>query len=134
MKHPFQTRRPIAVSGQMLILYGVKSVGSLDEDVDRRRPKSAFRGFIRCFSLSTSSFTSASFRFDRLARCSPTCAHIARVWDDTYSRIYRDRYFAKEGCVSGVEVEKKSGGEMETGRRIEGRRRIIDGGTQRVVR
>lgn len=26
MKHPFQTRRPIAASGQMLILYGVKSV------------------------------------------------------------------------------------------------------------
>lgn len=96
--YPFETRRPIAASGQMLILYGVKSAGSLEKTTSIE----IGRGFPYPFLI-------LPLRLDsiRSIDCSPTF----RAWDDIYTvGIYRlDRYFAKGGCVSGVEGEKEGG-------------------------
>lgn len=117
--YPFETRRPIAASGQMLILYGVKSAGSLEKTTSIE----IGRGFPYPFlilPLRLDSIRSIGVR-QRFARGMIYIQSGYTGWIGTL----------RKGVVFQVSREKKRedrGGEGSSG---EG---IIDGGTQRVVR
>lgn len=117
--YPFETRRPIAASGQMLILYGVKSAGSLEKTTSIE----IGRGFPYPFLI-------LPLRLDSI-RSIGVRQHFARGMIYIQSGYTGWIGTLRKGVVFQVSREKKR---EDRGGEGSGGGGIIDGGTQRVVR
>lgn len=134
MKYPFETRRPIAASEQMLILYGVKSVGGLSKSAEELYP---LLFLIHPPPPPPLRFDSIDWRGVRQpARISRTF----HAWDDIYiyTVVYSGIGTLRKGVVFQVSREKKSaagrwkrGGEGSGGGKGSHRWRDAEGGKVR---